>query len=81
MTGDVPYYGGRFSPAQAYAAAHQPVRRRPAVRPAPAAAPPAPVDPPRVKDPEATLAALEQLFETGVVSREEYDDLRARVNP
>jgi len=22
MTGDVPYYGGRFTPAQAYAAAH-----------------------------------------------------------
>ena len=22
MTGNVPYYGGRFSPAQAYAAAH-----------------------------------------------------------
>jgi hypothetical protein len=22
MTGDVPYYGGRFTPAQAYAASH-----------------------------------------------------------
>jgi hypothetical protein len=33
MTGNVPYYGGRFTPAQAYAAAH-PSR--------PAAAPPLP---------------------------------------
>ena len=24
MTGDVPYYGGRFTPAQAYAASHRP---------------------------------------------------------
>jgi hypothetical protein len=33
MTGDVPYYGGRFTPAQAYAAAHQ---RRPAPSRSPA---------------------------------------------
>ena len=26
MTGNVPYYGGRFTPAQAYAAAHPPGR-------------------------------------------------------
>jgi hypothetical protein len=26
MTGNVPYYGGRFTPAQAYAAAHPPPR-------------------------------------------------------
>jgi hypothetical protein len=31
MTGNVPYYGGRFTPAQAYAAAH------PSGRPAPPA--------------------------------------------
>ena len=35
MTGNVPYYGGRFTPAQALAAAHP---TRPAPRP-PAAAP------------------------------------------
>ena len=29
MTGDVPYYGGRFTPAQAYAASHPKVRRSP----------------------------------------------------
>lgn len=26
VTGEVPYYGGRFTPAQAYAAAHPPTR-------------------------------------------------------
>ena len=26
MTGDVPYYGGRFTPAQAYAVSHPTVR-------------------------------------------------------
>ena len=35
MTGNVPYYGGRFTPAQAYAASHP---RQAAGRP-PAAAP------------------------------------------
>jgi hypothetical protein len=68
MTGDVPYYGGRFSPAQAYAASHP---RRP--RPRPAATPAA--------TPEADpLAALRQLLDTGVITAEEYQDLRARVN-
>jgi len=33
MTGDVPYYGGRFTPAQAYAASHP--RARPAGPPPP----------------------------------------------
>ena len=68
MTGDVPYYGGRFSPAQAYAASHPPhPRPRPAATPA--------------VTPEADpLAALQQLLDTGVITAEEYQDLRARVN-
>ena len=33
MTGDVPYYGGRFTPAQAYAASHP--RARPVAPPPP----------------------------------------------
>ena len=57
MTGDVPYYGGRFTPAQAYAAAHPP-----------------PAPPPR-PDP---VAALDRLLESGVLTQEEYDELRAR---
>jgi hypothetical protein len=64
MTGDVPYYGGRFSPAQAYAAAHP--RARPA-RPAPT---------PRS---DQQLAALQHLLDTGVITAEEHRQLRARV--
>lgn len=62
MTGSVPYYGGRLTPAQAHAAA------RPS-RPAPA--------PPR-RDP---VAALGELLAQGVVTQDEYDELRARVRP
>ena len=74
LTGDVPYYGGRFTPAQAYAASHP--------RPA-AAAPPNPPHPPRSTPPSTPrsdpLTALGHLLETGVITREEYDELRARV--
>jgi hypothetical protein len=70
MTGSVPYYGGRFSPAQAYAASHPPAR------PAPSAAP-------RVAAPAPTsesLAALQRLRDEGVLSDEEYADLVGRVS-
>ena len=68
MTGNVPYYGGRFSPAQAYAASHP-------TPPPPRPAPPRPA-PPREADP---LAALRQLRDTGVINEDEYRELRARV--
>ena len=68
MTGDVPYYGGRFTPRQAYAAAHPP--RPPA--PPPAARAPAPSSGDQVE-------ALRHLLDTGVLTQEEYDTLRARV--
>jgi hypothetical protein len=61
MTGNVPYYGGRLSPAQAYAASHP--------RAAPAPAPPRP-------DP---VEALDGLLESGVISEEEYHQLRDRL--
>ena len=64
MTGNVPYYGGRLSPAQAYEASHPP-----RLGPRPAATPGA--------DP---LPALQQLLDTGVITAEEFQDLRARVN-
>jgi hypothetical protein len=67
MTGSVPYYGGRFTPAQAYAAAH-PVRTRP----------PAPGSPPVRRDP---VAALDELLESGVITDEEHRQLRDRVRP
>jgi hypothetical protein len=73
MTGNVPYYGGRFTPAQAYAAAH-PSR--------PAAAPPLP---PSRAQTSATIdadaeEALRHLRDTGVITAEEYDELRTRAS-
>ena len=68
MTGTVPYYGGRFTPAQAYAAAH------------PRPAPPPPVQPPppaRGPSPD-TEESLRRLHESGLLSDEEYADLLSR---
>ena len=65
MTGDVPYYGGRFTPAQAYAAAHPRARR---------AAPPSPAR-------ADQMAALQHLLDTGVISPEEHRQLLDRVAP
>jgi hypothetical protein len=76
MTGSVPYYGGRFTPAQAYAAAHPP---RPQVPP-PAAQPSA--RPSRAPSRDATrdpVEALQHLLDTGVLTQEEFDELRERV--
>lgn len=67
MTGTVPYYGGRFTPAQAHAAAHP----RTAAAPLP---PPSPAAPPR-RDP---VAALDELLAQGVITAAEHDELRAR---
>jgi hypothetical protein len=55
MTGTVPYYGGRSTPAQAYAASH-PAPPRPPVRPQ-----------------TDSLAALDHLRDTGVLTADEYD--------
>jgi hypothetical protein len=74
MTGDVPYYGGRFTPAQAYAAAHPP---RPAAQ--------TPTPPPAAQAPTRsgrdTLEALQHLLDTGVLTQAEFVELRARVEP
>lgn len=85
MTGTVPYYGGRLSPAQAYAASH-PTSRPELVAPkgSPAAAAHAPVPgatavpaPPRNR--KDTLDALTHLLHAGVITGAEYDQLRSRV--
>jgi hypothetical protein len=84
MTGDVPYYGGRLTPAQAYAASH-PQATRPPVAPAgqrvpvPSAAEPGRGAPSGSRSTSDSVAALEQLRESGVITPEEYVDLRARV--
>jgi hypothetical protein len=71
MTGNVPYYGGRFTPAQAYAAAH------------PMAASPPPRPPSRAPDTGRSrpdpLEALDHLREAGVVDDQEYERLRSRI--
>ena len=72
MTGNVPYYGGRFTPAQAYAAAHPPP---PQVPPPPAQPRARPARDPS-RDP---VEALQHLLDTGVLTQEEFDELRARV--
>jgi hypothetical protein len=75
MTGSVPYYGGRFMPAQAYAASHPS-----APPPAAAPAPPAARAEPRVTSDVDTQAALRQLRDSGVLTSEEYDDLLTRTS-
>jgi len=76
MTGDVPYYGGRFTPAQAYAASHP--RARPTVPPPPAPARPGGGPTPSRAD---QLDALQHLLDSGVISPEEHQQLRSRVAP
>lgn len=68
MTGSVPYYGGRLTPAQAYAASHpsQPVPTS-VVLPADQAA--------RTE----SLQSLQHLRDTGVLTPEEYAQFAARV--
>jgi hypothetical protein len=74
MTGDVPYYGGRFTPAQAFAASHprasHPRPPAPQPRPEPVAA-----------NPQAQLQALQQLLDSGVLTPAEFADIRSRVTP
>ena len=73
MTGDVPYYGGRFTPAQAYAASHPQQHPPPQPQPQPVAPPP----PPSADQ----LAALQHLLDTGVITAEEHRRLSERVSP
>lgn len=82
MTGAVPYYGGRFTPAQAYAASHPqgapPGGSAAAWNPlasAPAPSPPAPATPPPSPAPSE---ALKGLLDSGVLTADEYERLLAR---
>ena len=78
MTGSVPYYGGRLTPAQAYAAAHPPRPQAPPPAVQPPARPSRPSRPSRApsRDP---VEALQHLLDTGVLTQEEFDELRERV--
>jgi hypothetical protein len=85
MTGNVPYYGGRFTPAQAYGASHP-------TAPPPSFADPmtaggafvrAPVPTPgpvsQTSNQPDTEKALQQLLDAGLISQAEYLQLRSRV--
>ena len=77
MTGDVPYYGGRFTPAQAYAASHP--RRQPQSPPLTQAPPQPPPDAPPPSPRDNQLAALQHLLDSGVITVEEHQRLSGRV--
>ncbi len=85
MTGAVPYYGGRLTPAHVYGI--QDAARRasspPAAPPPPAATrQPAPMAPPaplrNQRTPQAVLDALTYLRDTSVITPREFDDFRSR---
>jgi hypothetical protein len=65
MTGNVPYYGGRMTPAQAYAASHPP-------RPASAPQQPAPST--------DVLESLRHLVDSGVITPDEYKEFCRRID-
>ena len=77
MTGNVPYYGGRLTPAQAYAAQH-PTWQPPQGTTPSGGVTRAPLPEPGPPQPDPA-EALENLLDTGVLTREEYDDLRSRI--
>jgi hypothetical protein len=73
MTGNLPYYGGRFTPAQAWAAS----RPTGAPRTSPAARPAA-ADMTAAAGP-ATRTALDHLRDSGVLTTTEYEELLGRI--
>jgi len=87
MTGYVPYYGGRLTPAHAYAASHAAhLQPGPPLQPGASGPPMPPVPPATSKRPvpvksAGTLEALQHLLDTGVITPQEYQDLRSRVTP
>jgi hypothetical protein len=82
MTGQVPYYGGRLTPAHIYAIEHpgEPVPPSLGFRPGRAPAPPSrkaeQSEEPR--EPEALLR-LRELHDQGVITDEELETFAARV--
>ena len=80
MTGNVPYYGGRFTPAQAYAASHPSAPPGPAPVPRQVPVPRTVSDAPPGRSPHDTLVALQHLLDDGVITQAEFQELRARIS-
>jgi hypothetical protein len=87
MTGMVPYYGGRLSPAQAYGAAHptalppnfgNPVTTGGAFTRAPVPTAAQSLRPESTQTRPDTQAALQHLLDAGVITQVEFQQLRAR---
>jgi len=89
MTGMMPYYGGRLSPAQAYGASHptapppsfaKPVTTAGAFARAPVPTPgqSGPPNSPLGTQPD-TQIALQHLLDAGVITQVAFQHLRARV--
>lgn len=78
MTGNVPYYGGRLTPAQAYAASHAYHPQAPVAQTGRHAVP---TTQPVPTGSASALEALQHLLDTGVITPAEYQELRARVTP
>jgi hypothetical protein len=78
MTGNVPYYGGRLAPAQAYAVGHTPPQPPQPPQPAEPAEPPSRLATPA--NPQQTMTSLRQLRDDGLLSETEFTDLVARLS-
>ena len=87
MTGMMPYYGGRLSPAQAYGASHptapppsfaKPVTAGGAFTRAPAPKADQPVARESTQTQPDTQAALQHLLDAGVITQVEFQQLRVR---
>ena len=89
MTGMMPYYGGRLSPAQAYGASHPtappPNFAKPVTTGGPFTRAPVPSpgqSVPRSSSPGTqpdTQLALQHLLDAGVITQVEFQQLQARV--
>ena len=84
LTGNVPYYGGRFTPAQAYAAAHpeeSSAGHGPADHATALVRVPVPTGAaePAASETADDRDALERLRLSGVLTQSEYDQLLARL--
>ncbi|MFS0700344.1 SHOCT domain-containing protein [Cellulomonas sp. 179-A 4D5 NHS] len=78
MTGQVPYYGGRLTPAQIYSLQHPQEQVPPTLRHPPTTR--SASMPPRAAEPDA-VRQLRELRDQGVLTDDEFATFAARVSP